>query len=152
MECVPTAVQLSAAVQDTSVRSLWPFAKLGVGWIDQVVPFHRYAPGPTAVHALPDVHDTPVRLWPGVFVGIDQLSPSHCSASGPTVVPAASTSSPTAVQVKAAVQATSSSSLSLTPAGLGVGWIDHPAATAGTGAAPPTATVITPAASAMASR
>jgi hypothetical protein len=74
---------------------------------------------PTAVHAMPDVHDTPLRLPPpdpNVGVGsIHQRVPFQCSARVP--VPA----DPTAVQAVAEKHDTPVSSMGeLTPMGLGV--------------------------------
>jgi hypothetical protein len=80
---VPTAVQASAATQDTAVRALLTDpAGLGVVWMVQEVPFHASANGawpvefryePTAVHTSTDTHDTPARTaWndpAGVTVG-----------------------------------------------------------------------------------
>jgi hypothetical protein len=95
----PTAVQPVAAVQDTLDRKLKAVLTpvgigLGVGWIDQVVPFHCSASVvwlvpvplcPTAEHALAAVQDTPERVPPpvGFAVGwITQVVPFDCSASG----------------------------------------------------------------------
>src|SRR5215470_17689894 len=67
----PTAVQLSAAGHATAARMLnGDPGGLGVGWMRQRPPFHRSASvrrapdwtatAPTAVHAEPDGHDTPL--------------------------------------------------------------------------------------------
>ena len=62
----PTAVQAADDVHATPDRN--PPAGLGVGWICQLLPFHRstsvlrgvpFGVPPTAVHADGDVHDTP---------------------------------------------------------------------------------------------
>jgi len=89
-------------VHDTPARVAWlGLVGLGVGWIDQEVPFHdsarvRRLPGPpnspanpTAVQALADVHDTPDSplTWScGLGVGwMDQEVPFHLSARVSTV-------------------------------------------------------------------
>src|SRR5215469_16144236 len=97
---------------------------LGVGWMLQLVPFHRSArfpvlEAPAAMHADADVQATPLRTplpWGGLGVAwIDQRVPFHRSASGPAPDP------PTAVHADAEVQATP-----FRPPPwdrLGVGWI-----------------------------
>jgi hypothetical protein len=104
-------VQLVLDVQDTPVRALSepvPASR----WIDHLVPFQRStsAPAisepkgkknPTAVHAIADVHDTPIR-WLGepsgrkLGLGVcrtDHRRPFQRSANVPLPVP-----SPTAMQ------------------------------------------------------
>ncbi len=89
----------------------WVPAGLGVGWLVQLVPFHRSArvpafDSPAAVHDEDEVHDTPSRPappWAGLGVGwMRQLVPSHRSARVPWL------DWPTAVQAEEAVQDTSS--------------------------------------------
>src|SRR6516225_7890528 len=97
-------------------------AGLGVGWMLQLVPFHRSArfPAsefPTAVHADGEVQATPSRNAPpcgGLAVAwMLQRVPSHRSASVPAAEP------PTAVQTADDVHATPDRNA---PAGLGAGW------------------------------
>ena len=90
----PTAVQARVDVHDTP-NSTAPPAGLGVGWIDHLLPFQRTAsvccpsaPAglklPTAMHALAEVHETPLRPLPLAGVGvrwIAQRAPFHRSAS-----------------------------------------------------------------------
>jgi hypothetical protein len=93
----PTAVQAVLDVHDTPMTPL-PVVPVGLGvvWIDQLVPFHCSANvtsglepvlDPTAVQAVLDVHDTPLRLLLSVapvglgVVWIDQLVPFHRSAN-----------------------------------------------------------------------
>ena len=96
----PTAVQALMDVHDTPLsRLLGAPAWLGVGWIDQLVPFQRSTRDrpagrldqvenvPTAVQALAEVHDTPLSELPMSSAGsatawTDQLFPSQRSASG----------------------------------------------------------------------
>jgi hypothetical protein len=100
---LPSAVHALADTHDTPIRSAPPATRgVGVAWIAQLVPFHRStnvrcgplppAPGaspngyqPTAVHALADTHDTPVRMSsPRVglrVVWIAQLVPFQRSAN-----------------------------------------------------------------------
>lgn len=94
---LPTAVQAVADVQLTPSSSA-EVVPVGteVGWIFQLVPFHRSASGsepelvrcsPTAVHEVADVHDTPrsrrlSSVSAGLGVGwIFQLLPFHRSAN-----------------------------------------------------------------------
>ena len=98
------AVQAVADAQDTPVRNgsvSRTVSEMLIGSIDQVAPFHRSAksdnPGPwvpsicpslnpTAVQAVGEVHDTPVRIGccdVGLAVGrIDQRLPFQRSTSG----------------------------------------------------------------------
>src|SRR6516225_9936921 len=103
---------------------------LGVGWMFQLVPFHRSArlPAlefPTAVHADADVQDTPASVAPpcgGLGVAwIDQLVPFHRSASV-MAVGVKGLEAPTAVQAEDDVHATPDKNA---PAGLGADWIRH---------------------------
>jgi hypothetical protein len=92
-----------------------------MAWIDQLTPSHPSANGkcapvpvyPTAVHAVVDVHDTPLSLLTGaprrVVVGlgvvwIDQPTPFHRSANvmpGEALAALLSSWNPTAVQAVA---------------------------------------------------
>jgi hypothetical protein len=68
----PTAVQATAEVHDTPSKKLYvALVGFGVDWTDQLVPSQRSAKvsalplfvdkkDPTAVHAVVDVHDTPL--------------------------------------------------------------------------------------------
>jgi hypothetical protein len=93
----PTAVQRSAAGHATAARMLnGDPGGLGVAWMRQLLPSHRSASvsrapdltanDPTAVHAEPDGHDTPLRALaaaPAGF-GVDwtvHLPPLRRSAS-----------------------------------------------------------------------
>jgi hypothetical protein len=91
----PAAVHALVEVHDTPSRTP-PRTELGVGWIDQLVPFQASAnaersplpssTSPTAVQAVAEVHDTALRLGHGAPVGlgvdwIDQLVPSQRSAN-----------------------------------------------------------------------
>ena len=84
---------------------------------------------PTAVQALAEVHDTLLsEAWLG-FCGLgvgwmDHEVPSHRSAKVRLPVPK-SPANPTAVQALADVHDTPDSPLFWSPAGLGVGWMDH---------------------------
>jgi hypothetical protein len=121
-------MQVDADAQATVFREVnCAPAGLGVGWMLQVVPFHRSArfPAlefPTAVHADGEVQATPLRNPPpggGLAVAwMLQLVPSHRSASVPASEP------PTAVQDEDDVQATPVRALkNFAPAGFGVDWI-----------------------------
>jgi hypothetical protein len=99
----PTAMQLVLEVQDTPLRLLKTApGALAIDWLDQLVPFQTspkvvsavgmtfifptFAKAPTAVHAVLEVHITPLRLLPGSPAGvgvvwIDQLVPFHRSAN-----------------------------------------------------------------------
>src|SRR5947209_6245037 len=85
----PTAVQAVVVVQETLDNRAPPPDGLGVGWIDQAVPFHCSARvallvRPTAVQAVVVVQETLDRAPPpeGLGVGwIDQSLPFHRSAS-----------------------------------------------------------------------
>ena len=80
---------------DTPWRTLNKPVGLGVLWIVQLVPFQRSARGtfeplvatnPTAVHAVPAVHDTPFTPLSGTPAGLGvlwsvQLVPFQASAS-----------------------------------------------------------------------
>src|SRR5690348_7522899 len=115
----PNAVQTVRAGQATPARKIsWPPLRLGVAWTLQVWPFHRSASVlagvwfPTAVHAVAEVQDTPLRpaLGPagaGLKVGtICHVRPFHRSASVPSDSPVAGSNSlPTAMQDDRDVQA-----------------------------------------------
>jgi hypothetical protein len=129
----PTATHLEADVHATPVRKPPPAAGSGVGWTVQPVPFHRSAKVPalelpTATHADAEVHATPVRKPPpaaGSGVGwIVQVTPFQRSANR-TDRPARLTPWPTAVHAEDEEQDTLTSSLTLIPGGLGVGWTVH---------------------------
>ena len=90
-------MQSVAEGHDTLLNIGLPDAGLSVVWIVHLAPFQRSASvlseklfvveyPPTAVHALPAVHDTDVRLASVAPVGSEmvrmcQLEPSHRSAS-----------------------------------------------------------------------
>lgn len=113
----PTAVHAAAEVHETAPRVYPVLAVVGDGWMLHVAPFHRSATvpsglkelsnaPPTAVQAVADVHDTPVKKLIGApaGAGIDstvQLVPSHLSAmTAPALL------FPTAVQALVEVQET----------------------------------------------
>src|SRR5262249_24638514 len=127
----PTAVHADADAQDTPFSSPPPCAGFGVAWRVHRVPFHTSArvlalgvkglDAPTAVHAVADVHATPLREpLPGGWLGaawIDHRVPFHPAARGLAPDP------PTAVHADAEVQDTA-----FRPppcGGLGVAWILH---------------------------
>jgi len=133
----PMAMQNDPVGHDTPPKLLpWDPEGLGVGWIRQVVPFHRSArvtkvPAPllvwpTAVHDAGDVHETPEKP-PGGRVGVGRMRhrvPFHRSAKNPPMslgleVP------PTAMQDLAEVHATPNRPLAAAPARLGVAWMAH---------------------------
>ena len=144
----PTAVQEVADTQETLVNELYvaPLG-VGVGSIDQAVPFHCSArvispeqnpplhpvsAEPTPVHAVGDVHDMPLRtlaLDPlGFGVGwIDQALPSHTSARVFVVQKGLQFTSeePVAIHDVAAVHDTALNRLALAPFGLSDGPIVH---------------------------
>jgi hypothetical protein len=137
----PTAVQLSAAGHATAARMLaGDPGGLGVGWTCQLLPFHRSASvrcapdpaknSPTAVHAEPDGHDTPLRALvaaPAGF-GVDwtvHLPPLRRSASV-TPRPDSRTENPTAVHTEAVGHDTVLSP-PFPARGFGLGVTDHPA-------------------------
>ena len=89
-------------MQDTPSRSaLWAPAGRGTACTRQAVPFHRSANGreavlvkeiPTAVQALSEVHDTPLKPLSDPLAGFGvgwmrQLDPCHASAMGTPVLP-----------------------------------------------------------------
>jgi len=128
----PAAMQARGAVQDTEVRKLCAAPRgLGVGWMAQVVPFHRsarvlpLAVPPTAMQAERDAHDTLFSAPPPGGLGMDwlrQVVPSHRCARVAmvrdlVVVP------PTATQAEGAVQATPFRLLDAAPGGFGAGWV-----------------------------
>jgi hypothetical protein len=92
---LPTAVHALGEVHDTpsSTAAIAPVG-LGARWIVHFVPFHLSASGaatrgrpelPTAMHAVGEVHDTPLRelnAAGGFGVGwIVHFVPFHCSAT-----------------------------------------------------------------------
>jgi hypothetical protein len=139
---IPTAVQVSAAGHTTANSLLTGDpARLGVGWMRQLRPFHRSASVrcapdptancPTAVHAEPDGHDTPLKALaadPG-GLGVDwtvHTPPLRRSASV-TPSPDCLTCEPTAVHTAVVGQDTAlSKPFAARVFGLGV--IDQPAA------------------------
>jgi hypothetical protein len=106
---------------------------VGLLWIVQRMPFQRSASGtsaplvpadPTAVQAVAEVHDTPVRLlfWApggGGVAWVAHLAPSQRSARL-TLTPLPPSKDPTAVQAVADGQETAERLLFWTPVGLGV--------------------------------
>jgi hypothetical protein len=99
-----------------------------IGWIVQVLPFHRSASGdplpPTAVHADAELHDTATSGPPGAGGIRVHEWPFHRSASG-RFSPVEVSSVPTATQERAEVHDTPCSTLSAAPAGFGVDWITN---------------------------
>jgi len=143
---LPTAMHAERDRQDAAFR-LPPAAPggLGVGWMLQVLPFHRSASvsgdgwlttfwwlgvkRPTAMHAVAEVQANPVNpdgLPPppgSLGVGwMAQLVPSHRSARAWNP-PEESWLNPAAVQADAEAQATVVRRVACAPAGLGVGWM-----------------------------
>jgi hypothetical protein len=130
----PTAEQAEDAEHPTPFRKITCApAGFGVGWILQLVPFHRSASvptgkpelsvrAPTAVQVNEDVQATPSSPPPSAGLGVGwmrHLAPSHRSARVPWL------ESPTAVHADGAVQDTPFKKLNCAPAGLGAGWIRH---------------------------
>jgi hypothetical protein len=117
----------------------WPAESTGVGWMVQVVPFHRSARVvvpefdvafrfPAAVQVAGVVQDTAARTPPGGGLGVGsvrQFVPFHRSASVPTGLPALSVRAPTAVQNEGEVQDTPAKKLPGAPEGAGTGRIRH---------------------------
>ena len=136
----PTAVQAVAEVHDTALRTLAVApAGLGVAWMDQAVPFQCSASVPwrppllkeypVAVHALAEVHDTPLRALALAPAGLgvawmDQAVPFQCSASVPWR-PRPLKEFPVAVHAAAEVHETALKMLPEAPAGCGVAWMDQ---------------------------
>src|SRR5215468_4252879 len=119
---VPTAMQNMLAAHETPNRAVpGAPAGLGVGWMVQVVPFHRSARvpvglpklsvrAPTAVQATADVQDTAARKPPPAGLGVcwmGHFAPSHRSTSV-WKVPELLMDCPAAVQAEEAGQATPS--------------------------------------------
>src|SRR5215470_10092725 len=126
----PTAVHAVRAGQATAgIEMSWAAGSSGVGWIRQLVPFHRRARSippelvnvnPTAVQAAGAGQATPVSWPPPAAVGVGwmrQLVPFHRSARVPRSEP------PTARQADGPVQSTPGRLANWTPGGLGVGWM-----------------------------
>jgi hypothetical protein len=121
-------MQAEDDVQDTAIRKLCTApAGLGVGWMVQVVPFHRsarvlpLAVPPTAVQAEREAHDTLFSAPPpaGVGVGwIRQVVPFHRSARV-AMVRDLLVVAPTATHAERAVQATLFRLLDAAPGGFG---------------------------------
>lgn len=129
------AVQRLADEQETAFTAALaaPGGVVGVGRIDQVLPFHFSASGPvrddpTAVHEVADGQDTLPRLgWSVVasevgFGWIDHSVPFQRSTSDP-VAPPLARYCPTAVQADAELQETPANVASMAVAGIGVGRI-----------------------------
>lgn len=102
---LPTATHAFAEAHDTSLNPDVGTRRLGVPWIDHLVPFQRSTTGtvsferssresPTAVHAVADEQDTPQSQSPSPeFSGVgvrrtDHLVPSQCAAPDPTATQA----------------------------------------------------------------
>ena len=107
--------------------------------MDQLVPFQCSArvpwtsplpdAYPVAVHALAEVHDTPLRALTEAPAGLgvawmDQAVPFQCSASVPWRPPLPE-EYPVAVHALAEVHETALKMLPEAPAGCGVAWIDQ---------------------------
>ena len=112
---------------------------MGVAWMDQTVPFQCSASVPwtsplpdaypVAVHALAEVHDTPLRALTEAPAGLgvawmDQAVPFQCSASVPWRPPLPE-EYPVAVHALAEVHETALKMLPEASAGCGVAWIDQ---------------------------
>jgi hypothetical protein len=155
---LPTAVQVVFELHETplSTASVVPNG-LGVFWITHVTPFHPSArvnvlpelseKFPTAGHSIGDEHETPFRTAfvapAGSGTGWFTHVAPFCISAIATVEPELPTSNPTAMHVVADGHETPLSSASLTPAGLGVGWIIQPdVADAARGAPTPAMTMV----------
>ena len=98
---VPTAVQLTGEGHEIPLSEMVTPFGLGVGTIDQLLPFQRSvvdvpaAVWPTAKQVVTPQHDTAVSVPPARFGfgAIDQRLPSQCSAKGFVI-----TSAPTPVE------------------------------------------------------
>ena len=133
MTVAPTAVQPLRGPQETALNVLLELTALlstgmtGVGWTDQLRPFQRSAKAvsppiappvyPTAVHAVRDAHDTPLKELPPTTerpgaLCTDHLLSFHRSARGSEVkLPSTLLLTlPTAVQASRDVQDTPSMS------------------------------------------
>ena len=127
-------MQAEGDVQDTASRKLCTApGGLGVGWMVQVVPFHRsarvlpLAVPPTAVQAEVVVHDALFSAPPpaGVGVGwIRQVVPFHRSARV-AMVRDLLVVAPTATHAERAVQATLFRLLDAAPDGFGAACVRH---------------------------
>jgi len=142
---------------ETPSRTVAAFRVIWLGTIDHLVPFHdstsALPDSPTAVQALADTHDTPLRKppWP-LFPGgtTDQLVPFQDSISLLTPV---CVNDPTAVQALADTHDTPARPF-LCPLGFGLGTTDQdeePARTARWDAAGPPAASAGPADAAITS-
>jgi hypothetical protein len=132
---LPTAVQAEAEVHETAPRKYPGLCEVGDGWRLQVVPFHCSATVPsalnevsrmlpTAMHAVADVHETPVRKLFGTPAGAGivwtlQLVPFHRSA-----MTCAALLLPTAVHADGEVQETAFKNDPGLPE-VGVDWMLH---------------------------
>jgi hypothetical protein len=128
-------MQKAAERQATPCRSA-PVEGLGVGWVDQEMPFQRAAKAlafcaPTATQSLAETHDTssnpPNKPLFTARLGVrwsDQRVPFQRSARV-TPVPLWLVRSPTVVQATRDVHETPSGSLSLVPAGRGIASSDQ---------------------------
>jgi hypothetical protein len=132
----PTAVQADAEVHDTAPRKYPALCEPGDDRRAQVFPFHCSATvpsellpvlsktAPTAVQAVAEVHDTPVKKLIGAPAGVGtrwmlQLVPSHLSAmTCPALL------LPTAVHALGEVQETAFKNTPGLPE-VGVGWMLH---------------------------
>src|SRR5215472_15785281 len=135
----PTAVQAVASHATPLKKLPWPADSTGVGWMVQVVPFHRSArvvvpefdvafTFPAAVQAAGVVQDTAARTPPGGGLGVGwmlQSVPFHRSARVLIGLPALSVWAPTAVQNEGEVQDAPAKKLPAAPEGVGTGWICH---------------------------
>jgi hypothetical protein len=138
----PTAMHAEADEHDTAARKLpGAPARLGVGRMPQRAPFQRSASvpvgtpelsveAPTAMHAEPAVHATPVRRLPYVPAGLGvgsifHAAPFQRSARVPVGLRNGSASLPTALQDDDDVHAAAFRTLLWAPEGPGVDWTLH---------------------------
>ncbi len=137
VERCPTATHAVAEVHETASRPTNP--SFGVCCIVHREPFQRsttarnpkllstmpsvYGPPPTAVQATVDVHDTPLAKKRLGTRWIDHRDPSQRSTSAFGAWRGVLLNVPTAIQKLRDVHVTSSSSLTVDPAGTGVRWI-----------------------------
>src|SRR5258708_3726697 len=135
----PTAVQAVASHATPMKKLPSPTASLGVGWMVQVVPFHRSARVvvpelevpfrfPAAVQAAGAVQDTAARTPPGGGLGVRWMAhfrPFHRSASVPAGLPALSGRAPTAGQKEGEVEDPPAKKTPGAHEGAGTGWICH---------------------------
>jgi hypothetical protein len=125
-------VQARSPEQETAPSE--PPGTTGLGWIDQLVPFHSSTTGvavpeleyerPTAKQRFRRGQETPLRpITLEVWVGgtICQLAPSQRSATGPLAAGGKALAAPTAMHESADEQSTAVSVVSHAPAAFGVG-------------------------------